>query len=77
MDKEVTIRVIYDLIDEDNTMRLRCIQGREIPDWKTKGLSMADHIREMNAAGWNITHKSGQEYVYTRSGKLPDASSLG
>ncbi len=58
--------VIFDLVENQNTMKPRVLDGQEIPDWE-KGIDMAAYIHELRTQGWNISSAAGGGVVtFTR-----------
>ncbi len=62
-----SLHVIFDLVETQNMMKPRFIDGQEIPDWEN-GSDMAAYIHDLRKQGWKISRAAGGGAVtFTRS----------
>lgn len=62
----ISLLVIFDLVEIQNTMKARFINGQEIPDWE-QGIDMAAYIHDLRTQGWKISSAAGGGVVtFTR-----------
>ncbi len=49
-----SLLVIFELVQPENTIKPRFIEGEEIPDWE-KGLDKDAYLQQMESQGWIVS----------------------
>ncbi len=62
-----SLLVIFELVQPENTIKPRFIEGQEIPDWQ-QGLEKEAFILQMESQGWIVSDsQSGKTVLLKRS----------